>query len=48
MIDTLVEHRPDEIVEATDPEEYETLTTRPGFIAFRLRPRPEGWSSTRA
>jgi len=44
IIDRLVEHRPDDRVQATDPDEYDTLTTRPGFIAFRLRPRPEDWT----
>lgn len=45
VIDRLVEHKPDETVRSADPDEYETLMTRPGFIAFRLRPRPEDWSS---
>ena len=44
VIDKLVEHQPDEVIGATDPDEYETLSGRPGFIAFRLRPRPEAWN----
>lgn len=43
VIDRLLEHRPDEAIRVSDPEEYETLMRRPGFIAFRLRPRPEAW-----
>jgi SAM-dependent methyltransferase len=43
VIDRLVEHRPDDTMRAADPDEYDILMTRPGFIAFRLRPRPAGW-----
>lgn len=43
VIDRLVEHQPSEEIRTVDPEEFEILATRPGFIAFRLRPRPEHW-----
>jgi len=45
VIDKLVEHRPSDQVRSVDPDEYEMLATRPGFIGFRLRPRPEWWTA---
>lgn len=45
VIDKLVEHRPSDQVRSLDPNEYEMLATRPGFIGFRLRPRPEWWTA---
>ncbi len=43
VIERLVEHRPSVELAEADPAEFEKLVRRPGFIAFRLRPRPVGW-----
>ena len=40
-IERLVEHQPSAALREIDPDEHETLSHRPGFIAFRLRPAPE-------
>lgn len=38
VIEQLLEPQPTEHARAIDPDEYARLTTRPGFIVFRLRP----------
>jgi SAM-dependent methyltransferase len=40
LIERLVEPRPVAAGQAVDPEAYERLQREPGFIAFRLVPRP--------
>lgn len=38
VVERLLEPRPTEEARTIDPRRYEELDTRPGFIAFRLRP----------
>lgn len=42
MVERLTETRPVRAMEDTHPEEYETLSREPGFIAFRLAVRRDG------